>query len=1686
MLLASSLAVATEIHVSPAGNDANPGTVSEMLKTISAAANLAQPGDTVTVHAGTYRERIDPPRGGTSESNRIVYQAAPGEAVTIKGAEIVSGWQFVSNDTWSVTLPAEFFGSFNPFNNLLTGDYFTSNNRNHHSAAVYLNGSWLSAAASQAPVLQPASGTPQWFATVNGGGYLANVRQFQLFAGATAGTTVAASLFARDFGVVNTTASEGGQCVSRIESGDWTRYADVNFGTGTDTIRIRAAAAAGGARIEVRRDGPTGPLLGTCAVTTTGGLQSWQTFTAAITPTSGVHTVCLVYRYPASATGATTIWAQFPGRNPNNELVEVNARQTVFYPEETGVGYLTVRGFTLEQAATPWAPPTAEQIGLIGPNWGKGWIIENNTVRYSRCAGISLGKYGDRWDNTATEFVFDGAGAYVDTINRALENGWNKETVGSHIVRNNHIHHCEQVGVVGSLGCCFSTVTGNTIHACWVQKQFSGYEQAGIKFHGAIDAEIARNHDYGNGGFGIWLDWMTQGTRVTGNLFHNNAQQDLFMEVNHGPFMVDHNLFLSSQALFINSQGGAYAHNLIAGSISLHTADSRQTPYHEAHSTAVAGLHDNPYGDMRFYNNIYVQPGQTTSYNSSTLQSWLSGNVYLKGAAASTKEVSPLVLSSFNPALSVSSGFGGYYLQMTADPAWGTVRNRTLVTTALLGNASISSLPFEQADGTPYSLDTDQLGAPRNTANPFPGPFETVTQGVNVWKVFNDASFTAPTGLTATPGINRVFLNWTSFIGATSYSIKRAATSGGPYTTLATGLTGTTWTDPDVVNGMPYFYVITASDGVNEGALSAEVTATARDFIAVNCGGGASGNFSADAMFSTGVTYTSGTAVSTTGVTNPAPSAVYQSERWGVLNYTVPGLDPGVSYLVRLHFAEIYFNAPGGGSGGVGSRVFNVLVNGNAALSNFDIYAVAGGANKAVVRDITATADGSGQIAIALQTVVSNPKISGFEIYPLTAPQPPAGLTATAGVQQVSLNWSSASGIQGYRVWRSDSLDGTYSVIGTTTNPTFSDLNVASNTVYYYAVSSTNPLGESANSPAVSATPLMPVTAVWINPAGGSWPVGGNWNNGVVANGSNVVADFSTLNLITDSAVTLDGVRTVGGLVFGDTSPSQHWDLIPGSSGPLTLDANFSPFIQVSNSSATLGVVLAGSKGLAKTGTGLLTLTGTNTYTGGTVVHGGTLKLNLTSRSNNTALNLGTLTANSGGTLELHANAAASYGATALFSTGTAFTGAGTITKTGTGIADLWQNSGIKTFTGLIDVQQGVLANQTTSDWSTSAGHMSLNVASGAYFDLRTDSAVIDKLTGSGTIASSYTAGMRLTIGAQNGSSTFGGVIQNVMPVLAGLQNSSGTIVLTKTGTGTLILAGTNTYSGVTAVDGGMLLINGTHAGTGTVSVAAAATLGGTGTLAASVTAGGTLAPGTTGTGTLATGPVNLTGAYACQLDGLTCDRLAVTGGLTLNGATLAVSVITPPTAASYVIASYTGVVPEFTTVTGLPAGYSLDYGTAGQIKLTGSPPYAAWAAHNGLGQTSGGKNMDPDHDGVGNLMEFALGGDPLGAADQGKSLAAMRENAGSQALTFTIAVRASVTFAPGSDNTREATVDDITYRIEASQDLSIWNKAVFEVTPAITTGLPSVPAGYEYHTFTVGPVSSTPADFIRVKVTAP
>jgi alpha-N-arabinofuranosidase len=160
-------AAPADIHVSIGGDDANEGSAARPFRTISAAARAAQPGDVVTVHAGTYRERVDPPRGGTSDIRRIVYQAARGESVEIKGSEVVKGWEKTENGVWSVSLPNSFFGDFNPYTDRIHGDWFTAKGRRHHTGAVYLDGVWLSEAASIEEVRKSTEPLLLWFAEVD-------------------------------------------------------------------------------------------------------------------------------------------------------------------------------------------------------------------------------------------------------------------------------------------------------------------------------------------------------------------------------------------------------------------------------------------------------------------------------------------------------------------------------------------------------------------------------------------------------------------------------------------------------------------------------------------------------------------------------------------------------------------------------------------------------------------------------------------------------------------------------------------------------------------------------------------------------------------------------------------------------------------------------------------------------------------------------------------------------------------------------------------------------------------------------------------------------------------------------------------------------------------------------------------------------------------------------------------------------------------------------------------------------------------------------------------------------------------------------------------------------------------------------------------------------------------------------
>ena len=143
----------------------------------------------------------------------------------------------------------------------------------------------------------------------------------------------------------------------------------------------------------------------------------------------------------------------------------------------------------------------------------------------------------------------------------------------------------------------------------------------------------------------------------------------------------------------------------------------------------------------------------------------------------------------------------------------------------------------------------------------------------------------------------------------------------------------------------------------------------------INVGGSAATPFVADTGYSGGSVVKTSQTISASGLTNPAPQAVYQSQRTGNFTYTLSGLSPGANYTLRLHFAELTYSAGG-------SRLFGATVNGISVLNQYDVFAAAGGRYKAVITQFSVTANSSGQIILQMVNGTAGAAIlNGIELH---------------------------------------------------------------------------------------------------------------------------------------------------------------------------------------------------------------------------------------------------------------------------------------------------------------------------------------------------------------------------------------------------------------------------------------------------------------------------------------------------------------------------------------------------------------------------------------------------------------------------------------------------------------------------------------------------------------------------------
>lgn len=617
-----------EYHVSKNGSDNNCGSSELPFLTISKAAKIAEEGDKVIVHEGTYRECVNPENGSRTASGSIIYEAAAGERAVIKGSESIKSWESHGDGLWKVTLDNAFFGDFNPYAEPIDGDWLMKPlDKMLNLGQVYLNGEALREVTSPDEVSEAMT----WYSEV------------------------------------------------------------------TDT--------------------------------------------------------------------ETVISVNFGDADPNFELAEINVRKCCFYPEKTGINYITVRGFEMAHAACPWAPPTADQPGMIGAHWSKGWVIEDNILHDARCSAISVGKEISTGHNLYNRYHRKpGYQTQLETVFNGLRAGWSKENIGSHIIRNNTIYDCGQNGIVGNMGGAFSQIYGNHIYNIGNKHEFFGYEIGGIKLHAAIDTYIHHNciHDCW---MGTWLDWEAQGVRLSSNLYYRN-ERDIWLEVTHGPHTVDNNVFGSDSCFSNAAQGGAYIHNLFCGAMHRYDVRNRSTPYHLSHSTQVMGTAVVYGGDDRFYQNIFIGKPEERLWDKREDHHWKFGtsaydgyavsmeeyidrvmengkgdieryynvmqpvyinrNCYLSGAEAFDREEKNFV-SDTNPEDRIYEEDGCVYLEINI-PEEMFIDDTEIVTTKTLGVPRITEAPFENADGTPLIINRDYHGDERGN-NPTVGPFEGLKAG---------------------------------------------------------------------------------------------------------------------------------------------------------------------------------------------------------------------------------------------------------------------------------------------------------------------------------------------------------------------------------------------------------------------------------------------------------------------------------------------------------------------------------------------------------------------------------------------------------------------------------------------------------------------------------------------------------------------------------------------------------------------------------------------------------------------------------------------------------------------------------------------------------------------------------------------------------------------------------------------
>jgi hypothetical protein len=984
----TAAATAYSFYVSPTGSDTNPGTLAAPFLTLARArdvvrtVNGSMSGDIVVfLRAGTYAVQapvaFGPQDSGTN-GYRITYQAYPGETPVLSGAVKVTGWSLYGG-----------------------GIYRAALDRSTKLRNLYVNDQ-RAAMTSKTVTAQGGNGT------------------YSVTAGQASWAWVSGS---KSDGVQYSTADVPAIAANKD---------DLEIVNGTtwneNIVCVRDVVTSGGYRV-LRLQQPYGAIAQLpgwgAGFAVTGSHTILNAFEFLTTPGQFYFdkTGKWLYYYPRAGESMATADVQAPvaeqlvtitGTSTTSRVRNLTFQGITFANTEYGlVNVGGSRGKATVQAATAyvafgdgnWHNSKYEIVdtlpGAITVNNADGIQLLGNTVKHSGNEGISL--INDVVNSSVVgNVITDIAGSGI--------------TVGhpQHVfVGDGGAHARFAPGVEGV--CTNDTISNNFLYTLGSLRGFGGH--AGITAFFVDGLKITYNQIQGTAYNGINLGWgwvnFTSSTTCRNNTVSYNRLFDTL------------NRLHDSGAIYTIGQqpGTSIDQNYVKG-------------IPPATSGPTYGLH-NDEGSANITENdnvLDIDPGVKYTINCEDFGGKHDLTILRTYATVSKMGVNP-PSSRIDPPVAVAdnvwpvaqyntclgAGIQEAYraiipasllpVQDYAFPASAAVNAGTAVNIRSSGDAGnaiwfapsgtssfVQGPTMTRAAGTATSLD----------APPTAGTYKLFVvnaQGVKLGesaarlRVSGTVSCTAappaPAGLQAIAvSSTQVSLSWSAVTPPTgcavSYSVFRDGTQ------VAGNLAGASFSDTGLSPSTPYAYTVRAVDAAGSSASSATASATTQPGsstgpISINAGGAASGAFVADVDFSGGSTYSTTSAIDTAQLTAPAPAqSILQSERYGEFSYTIPGLTAGGGYTVTLYFAEAYWTA-------AGQRTFNVALNGATVLTAFDIFAAAGGANKAIARSYATTASASGQVVIQLTRGggPDNPKVCAITVAAAGPPPPEYALAVT-------------------------------------------------------------------------------------------------------------------------------------------------------------------------------------------------------------------------------------------------------------------------------------------------------------------------------------------------------------------------------------------------------------------------------------------------------------------------------------------------------------------------------------------------------------------------------------------------------------------------------------------------------------------------------------------------------------------